>query len=420
MTTVLTNIRPLGGRDSAFHATIHDGRFAQVGVAQASDTVIDGNDRMAISGFVNAHTHLPMVLLRGLAEDLPLASWLETIVWPIERRMSKQDVYWCSLLAIAESIRAGTTCVSDMYFFTSEIARAVEESGVRAVLSYGILAESMEKGGREELAQTADILAAWHGAAGGRIRVAVAPHSVYTVGQDVWEHAIQLAADHDALIHTHLCETRREVEEWKKTTGETPVAYLERIGAFSVPLVAAHCVHVDSSDIEILATHDVRVAHCPKSNAKLGSGVAPVPEMLGAGIRVALGTDGAASNNRLDIMEEARFACFVQRAVAEDPALLPAGQALRLALDNGRLALDLPDAQLADGSVADVVLLDTTAAHTVPSDDPEATLLYASVATDVTDVVVDGRVLMKDRQLLTIDEQEVKHEVQSLRRRITE
>jgi len=423
MTTVLTNIRPIDDQLSEFHALIAGTCLARtdlVPAARDADVVLDGRGKIATPGFVNAHTHLPMVLLRGLAEDVPLRTWLETIVWPIERRMSPADVYQCTLLGLAESIRAGVTCVCDMYFATHEIARAVEEAGLRAVLSYGIVADSLDNGGREELAKTAELLEQWNGAAGGRIRVAVAPHSVYTVGQDVWEKAIQLADDHGALIHTHLCETRAEVEEWKQKTGETPIATLNRIGAFSVPLLAAHCVHVDPSDIEILAQHNVRVAHCPKSNAKLGSGIAPVAAMLDAGIPVAIGTDGAASNNRLDVLEETRFACFLQRAAAEEPTALPARDALRLAIENGRTAVGLSDVPFADHSPADVVLIGTDSVHAVPSDDPAATLMYASASTDVADVVVDGTLLMRDGELLTIDEEKAKQDVKSLRRRITD
>jgi len=203
-----------------------------------------------------------MVLLRGLADDVPLNVWLEEYVWPIERSLKPEDVYWGTLLGIAEAIRGGTTCV------------AVEESGIRAVLSYGMIAETLNEKGRAELARAKEIAKRWDKAAQGRIRAAISPHAVYTCGEDVWREALKAAADLGVPIHTHLCESRREVEEWKEKTGLSPVAYLDSLDAFRVPTIAAHSVHVDEEDMAILAERGVSVVHCPKSNAKLGNGIA--------------------------------------------------------------------------------------------------------------------------------------------------
>jgi len=393
MGTVLRNIRPITGRPGTIHARLEGKVFTEVSEQEIAprpdESVIDGGGKLAFSGFINAHTHLAMVLLRGLADDVPL-----------------------------KAIRGGTTCVADMYFYTDEVGRAVEESGIRAVLSYGMIAETLNEKGRAELARAKEIAKRWDKAAQGRIRAAISPHAVYTCGEDVWREALKAAADLGVPIHTHLCESRREVEEWKEKTGLSPVAYLDSLDAFRVPTIAAHSVHVDEEDMAILAERGVSVVHCPKSNAKLGNGIAPVSRMREVGVRVALGTDGAASNNRLDMLEELRAACLLQRAREGDSMVLSAADSLAMATSSGREALRLPGGGLKPGSAADLVLIDAEGLHTTPEHDPTATLVYASASADVTDVIVDGRVLMRNGELLTIDEEKVKSEVNRLLNRL--
>lgn len=383
----------------------------------SEDEVVDTGGKLAVSGFVNAHTHLPMVLLRGLADDVPLEEWLERHVWPIERKLSPEDVYWCTLLALAEAIRGGTVAVADMYFHTDRVAQAVEESGIRGVLSYGMIARSMSEGGEKELRTTEKVAATWRGAAEGRIDVAVSPHSAYTCGEDVWRAAKELAQDCGLRIHTHLSESRQEVATVRAQTGGSPPEYLERLGIFEVPTLAAHCVQVSESDLNLLARAGVVVAHCPKSNAKLGSGLAPVAAMRARGIRVALGTDGAASNNRLDMIEELRAAWLLARGPSEDPRALSARDAVAMATDEGRAGLGLPPARLRPGDVADVVLLRLDGVHTTPASEGLSTLAFASQSSDVTDVWVAGKSLMRKGRLLTIDEERVQSEVGRLLRR---
>jgi 5-methylthioadenosine/S-adenosylhomocysteine deaminase len=420
MGTVLKNVQPIGGSppvdiriEGARIAAISDVEIAP----RSGDDVIDGGGKLVVPGFVNAHTHLAMVLFRGLADDVPLETWLEAHVWPIEAKLRPEDVYWCTLLAVAEGIRGGTTAFADMYFHTDEVGRALEESGARALVSYGIIAPAMGEKGRAEIEEATRVIERWSDAANGRIRAAISPHSVYTCGEDVWRAAIDVAADRGVPIHTHLAETRHEVDAWREKTGVSEVSYLEELGAFAVPVLAAHCVHVDGADIEILADHDVTVAHCPKSNAKLGSGIAPVNTMREAGIRVAIGTDGAASNNRLDMIEEMRTAWILQRARHEDPMRPSAEGVLDMATSAGRRILGLEPEGWVEGARADLVLIDREPLHAVPQHDPLATLVFASSALDVTDVLVDGRWLMRDRELRTIDVERVRFEVEGLRRR---
>jgi 5-methylthioadenosine/S-adenosylhomocysteine deaminase len=329
--------------------------------------------------------------------------------------LTAEDVHWCTLLALAESIRCGTVAIADMYFHTDAVARAVQESGLRGLLSYGMVADSMDERGRGELRTAGRIAESWQGQANGLIQVAISPHTVYTCGEDVWRAAADLARDLGLLIHTHVSESREEVSTCVARTGMTPPAYLDRLGVFDVPTLAAHCVHVTDEDMTILADRGVAVVHCPKSNAKLGNGVAPITRMRDRGITIALGTDGAASNNRLDMLEELRAAWIVERAGSEDAAKPSAHDVLTMAIREGRAALRLPPANLRPGDAADVVLLDTKGSHVLPPHPAEAMIAFSSQASDVTDVFVAGRPLLRNRQLLTIDEERVQSEVIRLR-----
>jgi len=422
MGTVLRNIRPITGSPDTIYARLEGNAFAEVSGEEIAprdgDTVIDGRGKLAFSGFVNAHTHLAMVILRGLADDVPLNVWLEESIWPIERSLKPEDVYWGTLLGIAEAIRSGTTCVADMYFHTDEVGRAVEESGIRAVLSYGMIARSLDEKGKGELARARESIEHWDGAANGRIKGAISPHAIYTCGDEIWHQAVKEAERLSVPIHTHLSESLSEVTKWREKTGLSPVEYLDSLGVFEVPTIAAHCVHVDERDMEIIAQRGVTVAHCPKSNAKLGNGIAPVGRMRELGVRVAIGTDGAASNNRLDMLEELRVASLLQRARDRDPTKPSAAETLEMATGAGREALGIPGGRIEPGEVGDIVLIDMDRVHTTPPHDPTAALVYASAAADVTDVIVDGRVLMRNGELLTIDEEKVKFEVKSLLARL--
>lgn len=421
MATLLKDVRRLSDSEPVCVRVAGD-TIDRVGtlddIWSAGDEIVDAGGKLALPGFVNAHTHLPMVLLRGLADDVPLATWLERHVWPIERALRSEDVHWCALLALAESIRCGVVAVADMYFHNDAIARAVTESGVRALLSYGMIAPSLAAGGREELEKTERFADAWDGASDGRIRVAVSPHAVYTCGEDVWRESVALAVRRDLLVHTHLSETRGEVDDWRKKTGLTPPAYLEQIGALAAPTLAAHCTHVTAEDVDLFARRGVRVAHCPKSNAKLGSGTAPLSAFRAGGVATAVGTDGAASNDRLDVLEELRFACLLARAGAERVGALSARDALGMATHEGRLALGLPKANVEAGDPADIVLVEVEGAHTAPRHDAASTLVFASQSSDVTDVFVAGRPLLRERKLLAFDEERVQLEVARLAARL--
>ncbi len=384
------------------------------------DKVIDGGGRkLLMPGLVNAHTHLAMVLFRGYADDLPLDRWLEEAIWPAERELTAEEVYWGSLLGLAELIRSGTTAIADMYFFMDEVARAVEQSGLRALLAYGMIAPDPDPRERleRELERGLELAERWHGKADGRIRVALGPHAPYTCTDELWQRAVELARERELMIHTHLAETAREVEDFRARRGLTPVEHLERLGVFEagVGVLAAHGVHLSESDICILAKYNnVAIVHNPTSNMKLGSGIAPVKELLEAGVELALGTDGAASNNNLDLLEEVRLAALLQK-VRGDPTALPAAEALWLGTLGGARALGLEEVGIIrEGMKADLIVLDLDQPHLIPEYDLVSNLVYAASSRDVETVIVDGQVVMEDRKILSFDEAEAKDQVRRL------
>ena len=386
---------------------------------QEFDTVISGEDKLVIPGFINAHTHLAMTLLRGYADDLPLMTWLEEKIWPLEAKLTPDDIYWGSMLGLAEMIRSGTTCFADMYFAMDRVAQAVEESGLRALLSYGIIAPEPGDKLNRELKIAQEFVERFHNSANGRIRAAVSPHAPYTCHPQVWEKAVELAREHGLIVHTHISETRTEVEEAQKRWGKTPVEYLESLGVFEVPVLAAHCVHLTERDIEILKQRDVRPVHNPTSNLKLASGVAPVWRLLREGICVALGTDGAASNNDLDMIEEIRLAALLQKGILGEATALPALEALKLGTVYGAQALGWEEIGTIEvGKRADLVILDIEGPHWTPTYDPVSNLVYSAKGTDVVTVIVDGQIIMKDREILTFDEEKVKAQARAFAERV--
>jgi len=424
MGIILTNIRPISGGSAfsdAVNLRIEGDHIHTISPdpipPQPGDEIVDGRGRFAFPGFINMHTHLPMVLFRGLADDVPLNVWLTEHIWPHEARLTPDDIYWCSLLAMAELIRGGTIGFVDMYMSIDRMAYATRESGLRGMLSYGIIADRMDEKGHSELAVAEQSVRACREEGSSLVMGALGPHAVYTCAEDVIRESVALAESLDVPMHVHVSETRDEATSWREKTGESPVEALARCGVFGRPTVAAHCVHVDEKDIEILAKHGVTVAHCPKSNGKLGSGIAPIAQMKQAGVDVSIGTDGAASNNRLDMFEEMRHACFFQRARQEDPMLLAAADVLAMATENGRKVFGLSSSVLDVGAEADVVLVDSESAHLSPPHNGVSSLVYSASTADITDVIVAGRFLLRNRELLTIDEEKAKAEAERALRR---
>ena len=377
-----------------------------------ADRIIDCTDMLAIPGLINAHTHAAMTLFRSYADDMLLMDWLKNKIWPAEANLTDEDVYWGTLLAIAEMLRSGTTSFADMYFFMSEAARAVEDSGIRAVLSRGMA--GVAPTAEQALRESEVFYKEWHNGADGRITVMLGPHAPYTCPPAYLRRVVDLAGRLGAEIHIHLSETAGEVADCIKQNGKSPIALMDELGVLDCGVLAAHCVHVSPEDMAIMAAQKVRVAHNPGSNMKLASGIAPVPDMLQAGIVVSLGTDGAASNNNLDMIEEIRLAATLHKVHRLDSLAVPATTAIDMATRQGAIALGLGSITgiLAAGYKADIVLLDMRSPHWYPRHDRSSLLAYAAAGADVHTVLVDGRILLDNRRLTTIDEERLMAEVQ--------
>ena len=384
----------------------------------AADTIIDGTGKFAIPGFVNAHTHISMTLLRSYADDMKLMDWLENKIWPVEAKMKKEDVYWGAMLAAVEMIRGGTTTFADMYGDMDKVAEATLESGLRGVLARGMI--GVAPNGQQAFEENKELYKNFHGAGEGRLTVMFGPHAPYTCPPDFLRQVAEAAAEYQAGVHIHLSETKGEVENCLKEHGMTPIALMEKVRILECGVLAAHCVHVTAEDIALMKKYGVRVAHNPGSNMKLASGVAPVPEMLKAGLCVALGTDGASSNNNLDMLEEVRLAALLHKVHTLDPLAVPAWEAVRMGMEEGARAVGIKNlGRLEKGALADIVLLDMSGAEWCPKFDLVSLLAYSASSRSVDTVMVNGRVLMEKRELLSLDEERICYEANRCAMRIS-
>jgi 5-methylthioadenosine/S-adenosylhomocysteine deaminase len=394
--------------------------------AYTAGEVVDCDGRVVMPGLVNAHTHVPMTLLRGLADDLRLDVWLMGYMMPVEREFVSPDFVRVGTgLACAEMIRSGVTAFADMYYFEDAVAEATASAGMRALCGQTVLkfpapdAPSYE----DSLARAREFIVRWKDHP--LIVPAPAPHAPYTCTADILRACADLAVEFDVPIHTHLSETLLEVEQWRKTHGMPVIPWVKKQGLFDAHVLAAHCVHVDVGEMRTMKNAGAGVSHNPSSNLKLGSGVAPVTTMLDVGLDVGIGTDGPASNNDLDMFEEVRLAALLAKGISGDPTALPARQALLMATRLGASAIGLGalTGSLEVGRRADLILVDVDAVHNTPAfaRDPQAVysrIVYAAKSSDVTDVLCNGRWLMRHRQLLTIDEPALAREAAAYAKRI--
>lgn len=378
--------------------------------------VIDARGGVLLPGFVQTHVHLCQTLFRGAADDLALIDWLKRRIWPMEAAHTAESVYGSARLGIAELIRGGTTCALTMETVrhTDAVFSAVEETGFRATVGkcmmdkgQGVPSQLLEQT-ETSIAESLDLLERWHGQDDNRIRYCFAPRFALSCSREMLERIARLASERGVMIHTHASENKQEIEAVELETGHRNIEYLNKAGLTGSHVVLAHCVHLDENELGILARTGTHVAHCPSSNLKLGSGFAPIPEMLRRGVSVSLGADGAPCNNRLDMFTEMRTAALIQKAL-HGADTLPALAVLRMATINGARALGLEKeiGSIEPGKRADLTLVNTNRLHTTPRPDPVSTLVYAAEASDVETVIIGGRAVMREGQLLTMNELDV-------------
>lgn len=380
------------------------------------DSVLDARGMLAIPGLINTHAHVPMVMFRGLAEDVNIVKWFNEM-WQLEANLTPDDVYWGMMLGVAEMIESGVTAVSDHYWFMDRAADAVEKAGTRALLGWAMFGSH----GHEAIEKTGRFVQDYQGVANGRIRTILAPHAPYTCDDDFLRASVRKATELGVGIHIHAAENQAQTDASLKERGKTPIEVLRDTGVLELPTILAHLCGVTESDLDLLSTVQASVAHAPKTYLKLAMGFAPVTEMLERGIPLGLATDGAVSNNTLDILESLRLMAMTQKHRSNAPEVLTLHQALAIATTGSAQVFGMPDdlGVLEAGRLADIALVDLGGLHHQPLYNIGASLIYNSRASDVQTVICDGQILMKDRQLLTIDRAEVVENVRQSMERLS-
>lgn len=376
---------------------IADGRFKslEAPAGTVADKVIDASGMAILPPFYNTHTHAAMTLLRGYADDMPLHKWLQEYIWPYEDKLTPQDIREGSRLAVREMIKTGTVFFSDMYFDIEETVDVVRESGMRAAIGVTFV----ESHNKSQQAEKLELLKHWTDPTGGRITLTVAPHAVYTVGPDLLVRCADTARSLGLKLHIHLCETRKEVDDCLAEHGMTPVRYLDSLGFLGPDVIAAHVVHVDPEEAAILAERGVTISHCPCSNLKLASGFFPYKLLKEAGCRITLGTDGASSNNNLDMREEMKFAALVSKACSGNPEVMPAAEAMDMACRQGAEAFGINAGVIAEGKLADAILVDLSDVRMQPCHHLLSNWVYAAGSSCIDTVICDGNILMEHHEL---------------------
>ena len=374
------------------------------------DKIIDATGKILLPGFVNTHTHLSMTLFRGLADDLSLDSWLNDHIWPMEANLNGDYCYIGALLGAVELIKSGTTTFSDMYFYMEDVARAVDEAGIRAVLSYGMIDFGDAEKRENEIKENLTLFENCNGMADGRIKVFFGPHSPYTASEELLVKVRELADEYNMGIHIHVSETQKEINDVSEEKGLRPFEYLDKIGFLGPDVVAAHSVWLSDNEIEIIRKNGVKVSHNPCSNMKLASGISPVSKLIENDICVSIGTDGASSNNNLDLIEELKTASLLQKVDTLDPKVLTSDEAIAMGTIKGAEALGL-DSEIGSievGKKADLILIDTNSANMVPqSSTLSSNVIYSANGSNVDTTICNGKILMENKKLVGLDEQEI-------------
>ncbi len=379
-----------------------------------AEKIIEGKDRLAIPGLINCHTHSYMSFMRNVADDLSFMDWLFGTIDPIEQKMTDEDTYWGACLAIIEMMKSGTTCFNDMQMNIHQTTRAVKESGMRAVICRGLVGSGDDEGGQMRLRQAFEERDAARDC--DRLSFMLGPHAPYTCDEGYMRIVSEEAKKNHMRIHVHLSESESEIQQIKEKYGCSPIEMAERNGLFEVPAIAAHCVQITESDMEILKAKGVSVVTNPASNMKLGNGFAPVPEMLEKGINVCIGTDGAASNNSLNLFHEMSLLALIHKGVKKTPQCISAAQNFRIATINGAKALGLSEeiGSLEVGKKADIAILNLNTPSLTPRNNLLAGLSYSANGSEVETVIIDGKITMENRRVLTMDEEVVYEKVNEI------
>ena len=403
---------------------IEDHRIAEISkkpLSLEADYVIDGTHTLVLPGFINTHTHIPMTLFRGYSDDMLLKDWLEQRIWPVEAKLDDKAIEAGTALGLLEMIASGTTSFVDMYFFEDIIARVTQKTGMRGFLGFGILDfDTPEFQAKELLAQCESFVKRWKG--NPLISPVVAPHSTYSCNPETLQKSHEIAQKYQIPLTTHCAETRNEVYDVEKRYGVRPVEHLKKLGLLTSGTILAHCGWITKNEIVEMKNAGVAVSHCPVSNMKIGTGgYAPIPECLDAQIPVGLGTDGAASNNSLDMVETMKFCALVHKNHRWDPTVLPAQTVLDCATISGATCLGVNHllGSLEEGKTADLIMIDLKKPHLTPLHDPVSHIVYAMKGSDVCTTIVNGKPLMLNREFLTIDYEETLQQASQCAKELT-
>lgn len=419
MKTIIKNVTLLpeyGFEGRSVHVTVEDKKITAISESLpefVGAEVVEGNGNLLIPAFYNAHCHAAMTLFRGYGEDLPLQRWLEERIFPAEEHLTHKSVYSATKWAIAEMLRGGVVSFSDMYMFEDAVAEAVLETGIKANLSRSLVSfdPTVDPSKDSRIAEGLELWRNYHNADDGRLKIDMSLHAEYTNQAHYCAYVGELAAKNGIGMQLHLSETEKEHNECIARHGKTPTEFFDSLGVFEAPTTAAHCVWVSDEDLAIMAKKGVTAAHNPVSNLKLGSGVMPLRKMLDAGVNVALGTDGVASNNRLDMLREMQTAAILHKGISRDPAITVASDMIALATRNGAIAQGRRDCGRVEvGYRADLVLIDRNSIHNIPSYDDYAMLAYSAERSDVIFTMADGRILYRNGEYTLIDEERLRFE----------
>ncbi|SHJ89622.1 amidohydrolase [Tepidibacter formicigenes] len=377
-----------------------------------ADYEIDGKNKLLMPGFINSHTHLPMSLLRSVGSDTSLMDWLYNHIFPKERTLTKNHIYLGSLLTLAEMIKCGTTGINDMYFMAGEVAKAAYDSGIRASIGVNIVGDEFKDNMKLEIK---DIYERYNNIDNGRININLAPHAMYTCSKELLKGVLSYAKKLNVSIHTHIAETQDEYNYSMEKFGVSPVKYFDDLGYFDLKVMAAHCVHLNDEDIDIMVRKKVICSHNPTSNLKLASGISPIPKLLKKGAIVTIGTDGCASNNNVNIIEEMHIASLIHKGYNLDPTLVKSSQVLKMATTSGKYIFGINNmGDIKEGYKADLTIIDLNKPHLYPNNDTISNIVYSAQGSDVDTVIVDGKILMEKRELKTIDLEKVYYEIEKI------